>query len=805
MNAIQRAALLLLWTCLAGMARAELPMGVSSATGSTTFRVWAPNAFAVAVVGDFNNWKAMQGDKLVLDEATGIWSGTFKRSLPKGGYQFLINGTLAKRDPYGRTVTPDGNVSVFYDPSAFNWGNDASPGIALEDTIIYEMHVGCFFDPKPEDGMPATFADAAKKLDYLVELGVNTLCILPIHEFNGFHSWGYNPCDLFAVEQAYGGPDGLKQFVKACHARGLAVHLDIVHNHYGPQNLDLLQFDGSGNPANGGIYFYEGEEIGMTPWGPRVRFESPMVHRFILDNVMMWLNEYRIDGFRWDSTVNIRAYNMGANPLPAGAKMLESINQEIKKQHPGKWSIAEDSLNIGNFHGSWQYDFHHEVMPVLSAASDNQRSMRSIAGALRYDGKMTRVVYVDNHDEAGKINGQFRIATDIDPADPGGDRARKLSGLGAVLTLTAPGIPLLFMGNEFQEYGTFHDNIPLDWNKTTKHAGMLALHRALIRLRLNKDGYSVGLKGNLLQIPVLNEEQKHIVYWRGHENNSKDQVVVAINFSGQASEVIIPFPANGSWMTRLDTDHVMFGGASQYDMEKPFPLVGGSPKITTTMPPYSARIFSLAVRSPMANAPVKAPVETSTTTESDAAEKEKRPLSMYTAIRINGNFTSKNPTAWTFKLVTNYTWEGKFTFSNIEKPSFRLSANMEDVVFWGGADAGSEAPQNGGVTVKRLGKNLTGNGIWSGLYRFRFNEDTQHLDIEKIGEAPGSAPQPPTDTSGYRAWKDVRGAVLEAKLVDANDTMISLVRKDGQRMQIPISKFSESDQEYVNQWREENE
>jgi 1,4-alpha-glucan branching enzyme len=365
---------------------------------------------------------------------------------------------------------------------------------------------------------------------------------LPVHAYDGNSSWGYNPSDLFAVEQAYGGPDGLKRFVQAAHARGITIHLDIVHNHYGPHNLDLVQFDGTGNARNGGIYFYDGDGIGMTPWGPRVKFDEPMVRRFIRDNAIMWLEEYRVDGFRWDSTINIRAWNNGANPIPAGTQLLNDINDEIKNRYPGRWSISEDSLNTGNFHASWDYGFHNIVMPVLSAPED-ARDIAALAGAIAHHGGMPRVIYVDNHDEAGRLNKMNRIATDMDPSNPGSARARALSGIGAAITFTSPGIPLLFMGNEFQEYGNWHDNTPLDWSKTTKHAGVLSLHRDLIRLRRNLDGQSPGLRGDAINVVLADQNAKQLAYWRSHKENPEDVVVVAVNLRGQPADMLIPFPS----------------------------------------------------------------------------------------------------------------------------------------------------------------------------------------------------------------------------------------------------------------------
>lgn len=774
-------------------------MGVTVESGTTTFRVWAPHASSVAVIGDFNGWKAMQGDHLTREGDTGIWSLTVRRSRPKGAYQFLINGQLARRDPYARAVTPDGLKTLFYAPREFDWKNDRSPAHALEDTIIYEMHIGAFFDPKPDDGMPATFDDAARRLDHLVNLGVNTLCLLPVHEFAGHHSWGYNPSDPFAVEQSYGGPDGLKKFVQLCHARGLAVHLDIVHNHYGPQNLHLLKFDGTGGDTSGGIYFYDGDGIAMTPWGPRPRFSEPMVRKYVQDNALMWLEEYRVDGFRWDSTINIRAYNFGARPIPDGAGMLETINAAIRERHPGKWSIAEDSLNIGNFDASWDYDFHHQIMPQLSARKDADRNLHQISKALTRRGRMARVVYVDNHDEAGKMNGQSRIATDVDPADPGGDKARKLSAIGAVFTFTAPGIPLLFMGNEFQEYGNFHDDRPLDWSKVIKHAGQLELHRDLIALRKNTGGFSPGLKGREIQIPVSDHDRKLLVYWRWHEKNSADRTVVAINLSGETTDMLIPFPSDGPWLMRMHSDWQRYGGATRQEPPKPFKLDPQSATAKTVMPPYSARIYTLVSRPSPGQASTARP-----TAKPSPVAAAKPPFSMYAGIHLSGNFNGWSLTNWAFRLVADHQWEGRFSFRETESPAFKISANDSGVIYWGGHDGKLDAGENSNLLVKRLGKNFAGAGTWNGTYLFRFHEDLLTLDIEKLPDESPTRPAKTEEVSpggdeedGFRMWTDSRGGKIDARMSEANAVMVTLEDRGGKQIQIPINRFSESDQEYI--------
>lgn len=749
-------------------------MGVTESADGTLVRVWAPNASSVELVGEFNSWKASASERLQKDEASGIWSTVLKRSRPKGAYHFLINGQR-RRDPYARAVTPDGKSSLFYDPAAFDWQGDHQVELPLEDQVIYEVHVGAFNDTKPEDGRPGTFADVAKRLDYLAELGITTVLLMPVHEFSGQHSWGYNPCDPFAVEQAYGGPDGLKQLVKECHQRGLAVHLDIVHNHYGPENLDLLKFDGSGQDQFGGIYFYDGADINLTPWGPRVRFEQPMVRRFIRDNALMWFSEYRIDGFRWDSTVNIRAYNMGNNPLPAGQEMLDEINATLRDRFPRRLSIAEDSLNIGNFNGSWDYDFHHSVMGELKAKNDIDRRVSSIGTAIGSRPTMPRIIYVDNHDEAGKINGQTRIANDAAPSDPSGDLARRISGLGALFTLSAPGTPLLFMGNEFQETGFFHDDRPLDWGKRTKHAGLLALHRDLIRLRRNLDGAGEALKGLETEVPVMDETRKVLAYWRWSASSPNNRMVIVANLSGQPQLANIPFPSGGPWLTKLNTDWAKYGGSSKEDSAT-FQFNTTPYKGRVSLAPYSARIFTLTDPASAAQqTPAAAPVEENAVAKG---------FSMYASVNVSGTFNQWNLTNAPLKRKQGLIWEGRISVPEQEGVEFKLSANHDGVIFWGaGTDATITPPYRG--SVARLGPNLKVSGKMAGDYLVKFNEENLELTIEPAPGAPGPAP--------FRIWTDAKGRQLEARLVGVQGGVVLMESRTGQRLKVPVESLSEAD------------
>jgi len=192
-------------------------------------------------------------------------------------------------------VTNSVGHGIIYDHGAFDWEGDDFHLAGHHELVIYELHIGSFYTRTDEVG---TLELAMDKFDHLVRLGVNVVQVMPIAEFAGDYSWGYNPAHIFAVESAYGGPDAFKTFVKEAHRRGLAVVLDVVYNHFGPSDLDLWQFDGWSENDKGGIYFYN-DARSVTPWGDtRPDYGREEVRRFIHDNAMMWLHDYHVDGLR---------------------------------------------------------------------------------------------------------------------------------------------------------------------------------------------------------------------------------------------------------------------------------------------------------------------------------------------------------------------------------------------------------------------------------------------------------------------------------------------------------------------------
>jgi 1,4-alpha-glucan branching enzyme len=540
-------------------------MGALPFEQGVAFRVWAPHAEAVFVIGDFNAWDE-QRHPLVKEEH-GVWYGEIAEAKVGDEYRYLIvNGEqrLSRIDPYAREVTNSVGNSIVHDPT-FDWQGDAFKLPPWNELVIYEMHIGTFRDQ--EGGTPGTFAHAIEGLAHLKKLGVNVLEIMPAAEFAGDFSWGYNPAHIFAVEQAYGGPLAFKEFIREAHKQGFGVILDVVYNHFGPSDLDLWQFDGWSENDGGGIYFYN-DWRSETPWGnTRPDYGRGEVRQFIRDNAMMWLEDYHLDGLRYDMTLYVRTVRGEGTELPEGWGLAQWINREISEKYPGKITIAEDLQNnawltkdVGSggagFGAQWCAEFVHPVREVVIQPSDEHRSLHDVYAALTfaYNGDpFERVIYSESHDEVA--NGKARVPSEIAPDDPTNFFAQKRSTLAAGLVFTCPGIPMLFQGQEFLQGGWFQDTVPLDWDLTDEYRGVVRLYRDLIRLRLNRAGLTRGLCGRNIQTFHLNEPDNMLAFHRWDEHGAGDDVVVVVNLSNTHHEGYkIGFPCAGDWKLRLNSD-----------------------------------------------------------------------------------------------------------------------------------------------------------------------------------------------------------------------------------------------------------
>jgi len=233
--------------------------GANPHEGGATFRVWAPGATSVCVAGTFNGWNTT-AHPLALESATsGVWSADVPGALTNHGYKYVVNGSLWRSDPRSRIIDSAHNDnSVIAPTNVFAWDGERIGITNAPDLVIYEAHVGTF------PGAGGTFAAFGRRLGQLEELGATAVELMPINEFPTATSWGYNPTYPFAVERGYGTPEALKDFVQTAHGHGLAVLVDVVHNHW-DGGSSLWAFDGT----SPGPYFYGSDPYTYTAWGPR--------------------------------------------------------------------------------------------------------------------------------------------------------------------------------------------------------------------------------------------------------------------------------------------------------------------------------------------------------------------------------------------------------------------------------------------------------------------------------------------------------------------------------------------------------
>jgi maltooligosyltrehalose trehalohydrolase len=421
------------------------------------FRVWAPDRRRVELVVDGRRHEMAPGER-------GWWEAG--DVVPEHGlrYGYSLDGGEVRPDPRS-PWQPDGvlGLSAAVDPSQYRWSDLGWKGRDLAGAVIYELHVGTF-------SAPGTFAGVIEHLPHLVTLGVDFVELMPVAEFAGDRGWGYDGVDLFAPHHAYGGPDGLKHLVNACHAAGLGVLLDVVYNHLGPMGNFLAEF---------GPYFTGRHKTG---WGPALNYDgahSDEVRRFIADNALMWMRDYHFDGLRLDAVHAI----VDQSPV----HILEQLEMETRelsaRLHRVKILIAESDTNDprlirGSERGGyglaavWSDDWHHSVHAALTGERvgyyrDFAR-LEHLGKALRrawvYDGvwsehrQRTRggspegveshrfVVAVQNHDQVGNRAAGERLGALVDEA-----RLRA----AAALLLTSPFTPMLFQGEEWAASSPF--------------------------------------------------------------------------------------------------------------------------------------------------------------------------------------------------------------------------------------------------------------------------------------------------------------------------------------------------------------
>lgn len=440
--------------------RHSMPFGAElTAAGRVRFRLWAPAAHQVELL---LHESAGPARPLAMSAQPEGWFELFTDAARAGSrYRFRIDGKREVPDPASRCNPDDVHgPSEVIDPSAFEWDDDAWRGRPWHEAGVYELHIGTF---SPE----GTFAGAQKKLDHLVELGVTVIELMPIADFPGKRGWGYDGVLLFAPESAYGRPEDLKSFIAAAHRRGLAVVLDVVYNHFGPEGNYLHVYAPQ--------FFTDRHH---TPWGAAINFDGPgsrTVRDFYIHNTLYWLEEYRFDGLRFDA---VHAILDDSEP-----HILTRI-AHAARTGPGRERdillVLENGANQARFLGppgapdrfdaQWNDDVHHCLHTILTGEQDgyyedyveNPHAMlcRCLAEGFGYQGQVSAhqgsargepsahlpptafVSFLQNHDQIGNRACGERIHA----------LARFQEALRAAygVLLLAPSPPMLFMGEEWQ-------------------------------------------------------------------------------------------------------------------------------------------------------------------------------------------------------------------------------------------------------------------------------------------------------------------------------------------------------------------
>jgi maltooligosyltrehalose trehalohydrolase len=434
--------------------------------------VWSPSAGKVAVT--------VHGSGIEMHRGSDGW---WRAEVPAAGhgddYGFLVDDRGPFPDPRSRWQ-PAGvhGPSRVYDDGRFAWTDHEWRGMPLTGSIVYELHIGTFTTE-------GTLDAAIGRLDHLVDLGIDLVELMPVAAFPGRHGWGYDGVHPYAVHEPYGGPDALKRFVDASHARGLGVVLDVVHNHLGPSGNYLPEY---------GPYFTEKHH---TPWGAAVNLDdegSTEVRRWIVDNALMWLRDYHVDGLRLDA-VHALVDDSEEHVLAQLSREVEQLATQLQRPLS---LIAESDLNqpelVAAREGGglgmtaqWSDDFHHALHTLFTGegqgyyadfAADPFVALRTtLTGAFFHAGTWSSfrgaehgapvdterfpgdrfLGYLQTHDQVGNRATGDRITATISPG---------LARVAAALVLTSPFTPMLFMGEEWAastpwQYFTDHQEVEL--------------------------------------------------------------------------------------------------------------------------------------------------------------------------------------------------------------------------------------------------------------------------------------------------------------------------------------------------------
>jgi len=541
------------------------------------FQLFAPYNQGAALIGSFSNWEPISMEKepdgyfrTTVELADGVYQYKFR--VQSKSWFFEPDQWVDVNDPYATDIdNPTQNcVARIKDGErivdTYVWRHDDKPLPADHELVIYEMHVGDFSGGEDDPYARGQYKHVVEKLDYLCELGINAIELMPVKEYPGDHSWGYNPRYFFATESSYGSTEGLKHLIDECHARGIRVIMDGIYNHSEAES-PLTQIDHD-------YWYYHEPRDPENSWGPEFNYEhydenleTYPARKFIGDVVRFWIQEYHIDGIRYDAARQIANYDfmhwiVQEAKQTAGAKPFYNIAEHIPE-------TPEITGVDGPMDGCWHESFYHCIREHICGETFDLERLKDAIDAKRqgFMGATNVVNYLTNHDHD-------RLMVELANREIFDEAAFKRLKLGAVLLMMAMGVPMLWMGAEFGEYKPkTPEPGKIDWSLLGNdlNRGLFEYYRGLIALRKSNPALYTENVNFFYEDP----EARVLAYIRWNEEGSR--VVVVANFSDNflADYTIPEFPENGTW-------HEWTG---DYNVEV------HDHQLVTDLPEYEAKVF----------------------------------------------------------------------------------------------------------------------------------------------------------------------------------------------------------------------
>jgi maltooligosyltrehalose trehalohydrolase len=594
------------------------------------FCVWAPAVKKIEVL----TVAPERACYPLVKDSKGYHRGATARLGPGCQYFYRLEGAAIRPDPASRfqPLSVHGPSAVV-DPS-FDWQDRAWRGLALREFVIYELHVGTYTDAGSFDAITV-------HLERLKRLGVTALELMPVGQFPGTRNWGYDGVFPFAVQNSYGGPTALKRLVNACHRAGLAVILDVVYNHLGPEGNYFGDF---------GPYFTDRYR---TPWGPALNFDGPAsdeVREFFLQNACYWLAEFHFDALRLDAVHAILDHSARPFLDELAAQVAELALELNRPLYLMPESSANDARLIRaaacggcGLDAVWSDDFHHALRTLLTGEQDGYYQdfgelghlVKAYRDGFAYAGEYSRfrgrrhgssakalpaerfIVFAQNHDQVGNRADGARLSASVSFA------ALKLAAATVILS---PYVPLLFMGEEYGETAPFpyfishadpalieavrlgrraefaafawQDELPDPQDEATfqraklthqvrqrdHHGALYAFYKELLRLRRE---HSALAELNKDTMHVIGYERQRVL--RVHRWSGTEQIVILANFAAAESPITVSIPP-GQWQKLLDSEDKKWQGVGSR-LPRQFQSAGA---VSIVLAPHSAALFKQA-------------------------------------------------------------------------------------------------------------------------------------------------------------------------------------------------------------------